>query len=99
MPLSQKLDAAGNAAAVVTLTTPRYLYWVAWSYSAAPTGGKLTIAIGATTKLEVDIIAGGPGFIRFEPPLTNEGAGTSNVVITLAAGGGTVVGKVTALYA
>jgi hypothetical protein len=62
------------------------------SYSAAPTGGRLTVADGGTTVYDVDIIAGGPTPI----PLPAGGiVGTvgNAMTVTLAAAGAAVVGK------
>lgn len=93
---SNYATAAANTAVVVTVAAlpsqQHVLAGVAWSYSATPTGGKLTIADGSTTVLEVDITAGGPGSL-YLPPL----GGTTNtaLVVTLAAGSGAVVGKLT----
>lgn len=90
--------AAGAAtAAVVTIlaeaTGRHVLCRIVWSYSAAPTGGKLTIT-GEGTTLEFDITASGPGSL----PLTYVGVKNTNVVVTLASGGGAVVGKVNVEY-
>ena len=87
-----------NADAVVTFTnssTSKLGYLggrVIWSYSADPTGGRLTVVAGATTLLDVDIPKGGPGFLDidgFDPPAGS----TDNVVATLYAGGSGIVGK------
>lgn len=60
--------------------------WVHWSYSAAPTGGSLTISDGVTTEL-VYIISAGPGYL----PLSGAVFGANRpVTFTLAAGGAAV---------
>lgn len=86
---------AANTAAVVTLaadTSRRNgIASIHYSYSAAPTGGRLTITDGGTTVFNIDIIAGGENSLYFDPPLA--GLHNSAVVVTLAAGGGVVVGK------
>lgn len=87
---------AADTAAVATLANGvNYdieLESVVWSYDTTPTGGALTIASGATTIAKVDIPTSGPGFL----PL--KGFGTlvkgDAITATLAAGGGSVVGKV-----
>ena len=66
------------------------IHGIEWSYSETPTGGGLTVAVGGTTVLQLDIAAGGPDQIIFDPPhKATQGAA---VVITLAAGAGTAVG-------
>lgn len=81
-----------------TTTAPvRYvLHNVQWSYSAAPTGGKLTIATGSgpTTVKEVDITAAGPGGYNMVVVAANQ----AQMVVTLAAPGGAVVGKLNIDY-
>lgn len=85
--------AVAATAVVKTLTGKDNQWWVIdgvqWSYSAAPTGGKLTIADTAGTKFEVDIIAGGPGGYPLHLPMLL----SSDVTITLASGAGAVIGK------
>lgn len=87
-----------DTAAVVTLAAvtdlEHVVHNIQWSYSDAPTGGKLTITVAAVIVWEVDITAAGPG--GFGMPI----AGDDNeaVVITLAAGGGSVVGKLNVQY-
>lgn len=95
----RKLDAAANAAATITVAADadqfHALDWVGWSYDATPTGGKLTVAIGGVTFAEADITSAGPGMLRFDPPLYNsEQTKSEAMVITLAAAGAGVTGKV-----
>ena len=89
---------AGNDVATVTLAaTPgriQYVHHVQWSYNPAPTGGRLTITVAGNTKFEVDILAGGPGGFGIELA----GGVNEAIVITLAAGGGGVVGKLNVQY-
>lgn len=86
-------EPAAATAATVTLSAAsagrqfRYIYW---SYSAAPTGGQLSITNGGTEVFKLHITAGGPGFIPF--PGTDVGSAGSAVVVTLASGGGSVEG-------
>jgi hypothetical protein len=93
-PVAGQAPAAATAA-TVTLAAVAGQAWVlsqiAWSYSAAPTGGSLTIAWGSVSMVFA-IIAGGPSQLVFPDPLrlpTN-----TAVIITLASGGGSVVGTV-----
>ena len=65
---------------------------VCWSYSAAPAGGRLTIGDGQRNAVDVDIIAGGPGSLLFNPPLVFPI--NAPVILTLAAGGAGITGKV-----
>lgn len=94
LELKAKLDAAANALASVTYAAVtghrHHAVVVAWSYSAAPTGGKLTIKDGVTAVFEVDITAAGPGSIPL-PPV--RGTANTALVVELAAGGVAVTGK------
>lgn len=91
---------ASNTAAVVTYAAAgvgvaHVLSGIAWSYSGTPTAGNLKVEDGAATVLSLDITSAGPGFIPFDPP--KKGAANSALVITLAAGGSGVSGKVSVL--
>lgn len=90
---------ASNTAAVVTAAVAdrrHAIGGVAWSYSGAPTGGNLKVEDGSgTTVFTADITAGGPGFIPFVPGLA--GRANTALIITLAAGGSGVSGKVSVL--
>lgn len=69
---------------------------VGWSYSAAPTGGNLKVEDGSgNVVFSADITAAGPGEIIF--PLPKRGAANTAMVVTLAAGGGGITGKVSVL--
>lgn len=90
---------AANTAAVVTFAAVtgkrHHLVYIAWSYSATPTGGNLKVEdASGTTVLDVDITAGGPGSLQFENPLRGE-VGNA-LIVTLAAGGAGISGKVNA---
>lgn len=92
---------AANTAAVVTYAAQPNLRHVvtglAWSYSAAPTNGNLKIEdILGTTVFSIDITAAGAGVIVFPQPKKSATANTA-MIITLAAGGGAVVGKLSIL--
>lgn len=97
-----KFNASAATDAVVTLTADSTAFWVIstgviWSYSAAPTGGRLTVAINSVVIIDIDITAAGPGFLplpEIRTPLINQG-----VVVTLYSGGGSVVGKVSLVSA
>ena len=89
--------AAVNTAVAVTITGVAgqtiKITGLAVSYNAAPTGGLLTVVVNAVTILALDISAAGPT----APPLPAGGiicqAGQS-AVITLAAAGAAVAGRV-----
>jgi hypothetical protein len=77
-------------------TGVRYvIHNIQWSYSAAPTGGKLTVQVGAgpTTVLDLDITAAGPGGYNLVIP----GGMSEQIIVGLAAGGSTV-GKLNIQY-
>ena len=61
------------------------------SYSAAPTGGRVTVLDGATTIFDLDITASGPTLLFLRYP--KRGSANTSMTITLAAGSGAVVGK------
>lgn len=91
-----------DTAAVITLAaaagTRHVVDKVFGSYSAAPTGGSLTIALtvaGSAVSLVVAITAAGPFDFDFPVPL--QGDENTEITITLAAGSGTVVGKLNAI--
>lgn len=84
---------AANTAAVVTLISldrnRRIIHSVQWSYSDNPTGGRLTITDDGVTIFDVDITVGGPGGFT----ITKVGGRGKTMVVTLAAGGAGIVGK------
>jgi hypothetical protein len=65
-----------------------------WSYSATPTNGRLTV-MGGGFNFDVDITAGGVGYIHW--PVPEYAANGQQIVVTLAAGGAGVVGKLNLL--
>lgn len=90
--------AAPNTAVIITLQGGVSRHEIAgsivWSYSADPTDGRLTVA-GGGFGLDIDITVGGPGFIPFYVP--EHASDDTNIVITLAAGGAGIVGKLNVL--
>jgi len=89
---------AAATAAVVTVAAPgakrrTVICLIAYSYSEAPAAGTglLTITDGGTTIAVFSITAAGPGFVVCEIPANVN----SEVVATLASGGGTSVAKLT----
>lgn len=84
-----------NTNVAITYTPGRItLGTIVWSYSAAPTGGRITVA-GGGWNLDVDIIAAGPDFIPFN--FGEYATDDNDVVITLYAGGAGIVGKLNVL--
>lgn len=94
----------GSANADVTATLPASAndYWVVrrvvWSYSDTPTGGRLTVTIGSTVVLDIDITNGGPGNLTVDPLMANALTKNEAVDVKLFAAGGSVVGKVAFSY-
>jgi hypothetical protein len=89
---------AAATAAVITVTAVagrvHVVQGIQWSYSEAPTGGRLTVVLGATTVIDLDITSAGPGGFGVLIP-----AGTNTtLVVTLASGAGTCVGKLNMQY-
>lgn len=91
-----------NAPVTVTLTPPGgtriVLDHIVYSYSAAPTAGRLTIVDGAATVFDIDDTgAGQQAFLQGSPGLAS--TAIDNVVaITLAAAGAAVVGKLFVMF-
>ena len=87
---------AANTAAVITYAAvaaaKHVLAGVIVSYSAAPTGGRLTITDNAVTIFDIDITGAGPQVITFPEPIKGAAVNTA-MVLTLAAAGAAVVGK------
>ena len=83
---------------LVQITLPagarQVLSGICWSYSDTPTNGQLTIA-GGGWNFDVDITQSGPGFIPFPPRM--RATDNNPIVITLAAAGAGVVGKLNIL--
>lgn len=90
---------AADTAAVVELSAPsggsvHKIVQIDWSYSEDPAAGSVTIAFGSSTYV-VAVTNGGPGQLHFPYGVGN--GPTEAVTITLAAGGGTAVGKLNVL--
>jgi hypothetical protein len=89
-----------NTAAVVTIDAAtgqtHVLFEVHWSYSGNPTGGRLTVTSGDTTLVDLNITAGGPDSLVLPRGLA--GVAAANLVVTLAAGGEGVTGKLQVNY-
>lgn len=88
-----------NASAAISLTAVsgqrHHVVGIIWSYSAAPTNGRIT-SIGLDgDQLDFDITQGGPGPVLTPPAI---GATNTTVSITLAAGGSGITGKLTVFY-
>jgi len=95
-------QATSGAGAAATITLPagtasqvRCLRGVTWSYSAAPTGGRLTIASSGGVTFDVDTPATGLNVLDLTD--VYRGMPGQTVVVTLAGGGGAVVGKLNVL--
>jgi len=93
---------AANTAAIITLAAAAGVRHVVdkifGGYLATPTAGSLTIAItvqGTAVSMVLPITSAGPLVLNCDPPL--QGDVNTAITITLAAGSGTVVGKINAL--
>lgn len=70
---------------------------VAWSYSGGiPVGGRLRITDDGATVLDIDIAEEGAGLLTFPKPKRSAAVNTA-MVVTLAAGGAAISGKVNLL--
>lgn len=92
--------AASNTAVVVTVAAPagggrHFFFSIIYSYSATPTGGRLSTTGLAGDELDIDIYAAGSDMVVFPPLPIEYNVGFS---VTLAAGGSGVVGKLTVCY-
>lgn len=90
---------ATNAIATVTISAStgkrHHIIGLLFSYSAAPTGGRLTSTGLEGDEIDSDITAGGPGPILFPPAV---GSVSTTVTLALAAGGAGITGKLTVWY-
>lgn len=101
-PVSTDETATSSAGAAVSITflaqtdSAHVISGVAWSYDAAPTGGALSIKDGASDVVYTsDITSAGTSQVLFNPP--KQGRSGRSMILTLAAPGGAVVGKVNSL--
>ena len=90
-----------NAAAIVTYAAApnlkHVISGVAWSYiGGIPSGGNLLVTDAGVTVFSMDIPDQGAGFIVFPHPKINAAVNTA-MVVTLAAGGVAITGKVSVL--
>jgi len=99
IPWDPGATAVSGAGAAVALTfTPAEpndfveIGQIDFSYSGAPTGGGITITDGGTTVWQCDLSTAGPASIMFTQPRMSRAKGNT-VVVTLAGGGGGLVGK------
>jgi len=94
-PDGSKIASVSNGPATVTLTADTnnqgqwYIDMVTVSYSAAPTGGLLTVYAGATPVFQVDIIAGGVTTVA----VFKKGNPAGQMSVVLSAGGGGITGR------
>lgn len=93
---------AVNAAATVTIPAPAagisiVLKQIDVSYSAAPTGGSVTVTDGATVDDKFDVTVAGQTNIPLPAEGLQCGAG-NQVTVTLAAGGAGITGRVNVGY-
>lgn len=100
LPFDPNMSAVSGAGAAVSITlaadanVPNIIGRIFYSYTAAPTGGQLTIQdVSGTTVFQMAIVAGGPGVFDFEfmPPCN--AVANSQLIVTLAGGGGSIVGS------
>lgn len=92
--VTSAVGAAGTGTAITLMGSPgkrQKVHQITWSYSAQPTGGRLSTTGLEGTELDFDITASGPGGVPLPP--SSYGKVGANVTITLAAGGGSAVPK------
>lgn len=90
---------AGGAATITYAAVSGQVHLItgiAWSYDSAPTGGGLTVQDGSgTVVFSMSITAAGPGSVYFFT--AKQGSINTAMIVTLAGGGGAVIGKVNVL--
>ena len=99
-PVQTQHFPAANTAAIVTISANVVrlvgIHKIQWSYSADPTGCRLTISDATLgTIKDFDITKSGPGSISFT---ATRGSVDSIMTITLAAGGVGITGKLMVEY-
>lgn len=96
---SAPVSAVSGANAAVSITygavagQRHRLTFLAYSYSAAPTAGRLTITDGASTVLDLDVSSTWE-VVSALPPGGLSGTAGQAMVVTLGAGGAGIIGKV-----
>ena len=89
---------AANTAAIVTLAADseqcHVITSITFGYNATPTAGSVVVTAGGVTIFSVPVVAAGPGQIQFPYGLHNDSALNEAVVITLAAAGASVTGRI-----
>lgn len=94
------VTSGANAAASITLVgspSQRHkIQQITWSYAAAPTGGRISTTGLEGDELDFDVTAGGPGGLALPPSAYGTVNGT--VVVTIAAGSGAIVGKLSVFH-
>lgn len=98
-----RATAAANTATVITVSAvgsvAHEIEMLAWSYDAGGTlsGGRLTVESPSGTYLfDINVTSAGAGFVPFSGSCL-KGASGQALIITLAAGGASVVGKLSAI--
>lgn len=92
-----------NAAGVITIAADAaarfVLHYLNVSYSAVPTGGRITVTDGGTTIVDLDITVAGPVVVSLGGAGGAQGAGKNRALVaTIAAGGAAIVGKIALGY-
>ena len=89
---------SANTAAVVTLAADseqcHVITSITFGYNATPTSGSVVVTAGGTTIFSVPVAAAGAGQIHFPYGLHNDAALNEAVVVTLAAAGASVTGRI-----
>lgn len=101
VPKIETATATAGSAVTITIDAEAGVYhvleWVAWSYSAAAGTGRLTVSLGGTTVLDMDIRDAGPGSLVLSEAALYTGTKNEALVVTLAAVT-SVTGKLTIQY-
>lgn len=95
MTNSRFVQSGANAAASITLSANAFIEPsisnISYSYSGVPTGGSIKVEDGSGNTIAFwYVVAAGPGNIPLPPSL--HGTLNNNLIVTIAAGGGSVVG-------
>ncbi len=96
IPATAAMTGTAVAATAVTITVAaptisgqrNVIDGVVWSYSAAPTGGHISVKDGSTVVFECDITAAGAGYL----PVVRKGSPNGAMTVVLASGAGSVIG-------